>query len=82
MSVILSSFRARLAATERETAIDALKVTNGGLCAAARLCGLPRSQFRRIILRYSLQSLLKPAPKMTQANRHMGNAAWQALGEM
>ena len=79
--IILSSFRARLEATERELAIEALRATNGAIVAAARLCGLHKSQMRRIVVRYNLVNLLKPAPRVTRASEQCGNAAWRALGD-
>ena len=82
MTVVLSSFRARLEVTERDLAVEALKVTDGGIVAAARLCGLHKSQMRRIVVRYHLENLLKPAPRVTRANlEQSGNAAWRALGD-
>jgi DNA-binding NtrC family response regulator len=78
MSVILSSFRERLAAAERDLAIEALKVTDGAITAAARLCGLHKSQLRRIVVRHQLESMLRPASR-ANTEKHFGNAAWRAL---
>lgn len=82
MSIVISSFRARLEATERELAREALQATNGAIVAAARLIGLHKSQMRRIVVRHHLEPMLKPAPRVTRANlEQSGNAAWRALGE-
>lgn len=81
MSVILSSFRARLEAAERDLAVEALAVTDGGICAAARLCGMHPFQMRRIVVRHSLQAMLKPAARVNTNVQH-GNAAWRALGDV
>lgn len=78
MTIVLSSFRARLEATERDLAIEALRVSNGGIVAAARLCGLHKSQMRRIVVRYHLENLLKPAPR-ARVTLQSGNAGWHAL---
>jgi transcriptional regulator with GAF, ATPase, and Fis domain len=79
-SIVLSSFRARQEAQERDLAVEALKVSDGCVSAAARLCGLNRISFRRIIVRYSLQSMLKAG---SRANRTLrGNAAWRALADV
>jgi len=79
MSVVLSSFRARLQATERELAIEALRVAGGGIKAAARLVGLDRSQMRRIVVRHELQNLLVSHSPGVGSVRG-GNDAWKALG--
>ncbi len=76
MSVVLSSFRARMQQTERDLATEALKVTGGSVKTAARLVGLHHTQFRRIIVRHSLQGLLCLNPARS------GNCAWRALGAM
>lgn len=76
--IILSSFRARLAATERDLAVEALMVTNGAILAAARLCGLDKSSFRRIVVRHHLEGLLVNHSSGAGVARG-GNAAWRAL---
>jgi len=77
--IIISSFRARQERQECDLAIEALKVAHGSIVEAARLCGLNRVSFRRIVRRYSLQALLKTG---SRANRtHRGNAAWRALAD-
>jgi transcriptional regulator with GAF, ATPase, and Fis domain len=81
MSVVLSSFRARLEATERELVVEALAVTDGGICAAARMCGMHPFQMRRIVQRHQLQALLKPASR-ARPPEQFGNAAWRALGDV
>ncbi len=79
MTTILSSFRARLARTERELAVEALTVTHGAITAAARLCGLHKSQMRRIVLRHGLQGLLVNHSSGADEARG-GNQAWKELG--
>jgi transcriptional regulator with GAF, ATPase, and Fis domain len=79
MSVILSSFRARLQATERDLAVEALKVADGSINQAARLTGLHRYQLRRIVVRHNLQALLK---RHSNAGQDLcGNEAWRALAD-
>lgn len=78
MSVVLSSFRARLQRAEREFAVEALTITDGGITAAARLLGLHKSQLRRIVLRHELEGMLRPASR-ANTEKHFGNAAWRAL---
>ncbi len=76
MTIVLSSFRARIRAAEGTLAVEALQAAGGNLNAAAKLVGLHKSQLRRIIVRQGLIDLLKKhAPRS-------GNAAWRALGEM
>lgn len=85
--IVLSSFRARLGAYERDLAAEALKVTHGGIIAAARLCGLHKSSMLRIVRRHGLQSLQQQAPRSRLDYRDEtadsgGNAAWKALGDV
>lgn len=75
MTIVLSSFRARLHAAEREIAIEALTATHGAVNPAARLCGLHPSQLRRIIKRHNLQ------PHLSRHAPRGGNEAWRELGE-
>lgn len=78
MTIILSSFRARLQAAERELAVEAVTVADGSINQAARLTGLHRSQLRRILQRHGLVSLLRShASHAGMATG--GNAAWRAL---
>lgn len=79
MTIVLSSFRARQEVQERELAVEALKVCNGCVSAAARMCGLNRISFRRIVVRYNLQPLLKVGSRANLTQR--GNAAWRALAD-
>lgn len=80
MSITLSSFRARLQATERDLTVEALTVADGSINAAARLTGLHRYQLRRIVLRHNLQPLLK---RHSNAGQDLcGNAAWRALADV
>jgi transcriptional regulator with GAF, ATPase, and Fis domain len=80
MTIVLSSFRARQEAQERELAVEALRVNDGCVSAAARMCGLNRISFRRIIIRYELQVMVK---RGSTANLTMrGNAAWRALADV
>lgn len=80
MSVVLSSFRARLQATERDLAVEALKVADGSIHAAAKLMGLHPYQLRRIVVRHELLVMLK---RHTNAGRDLcGNAAWRALADV
>ena len=75
MTIVLSSFRARMQATEKTLAIEALTISGGSVKPAARQVGLHHRQLWRIIRKYQLESLL---------NRHAargGNAAWHALGD-
>jgi transcriptional regulator with GAF, ATPase, and Fis domain len=76
MTIILSSFRARLEATERDLAIEAIKASHGSVSAAARLCGLHPFQMRRIIERHDLQSYID------KHSARGGNLAWRALGSV
>lgn len=76
--IVLSSFRARLDAAERDLAVEALKVAHGSITQAARLTGLPRSQLRRVVLRHNLTALLVNH----QSAARGGNAAWLALGDV
>lgn len=78
MSIVLSSFRARLQATERDLAIEALTVTNGGMTAAARLMGVHKYQLRRVVLRHNLQAYVHAQPLGRPAG---GNEAWRALAD-
>jgi transcriptional regulator with GAF, ATPase, and Fis domain len=76
MTIILSSFRARMHVAERTLAVEALKATGGNVTAAALMVGLHHTQLRRIIERHQLAALVsRHAPRS-------GNAAWRALGEM
>lgn len=80
MSIVLSSFRARLAAEERALAVEALAVADGSINAAARLTGLHRYQLRRIVVRHALQPMLK---RHSNAGQDLcGNAAWRALADV
>lgn len=80
MSVVLSSFRARLHTAERDFAIEALKVADGSINAAARLTGLHRYQLRRIVVRHELQAMLK---RHSNAGQDLcGNAEWRALADV
>lgn len=79
MSIVLSSFRARLQATERDLAIEALKATHGAIGSAARLCGLHPYQMRRIIDRHHLQDFVS-RPLLRRGPRS-GNALWLTLGD-
>lgn len=76
MTVVLSSFRARLEAAERDYAVEALKATFGSVNSAARLCGLHPFQFRRIVERHGLQ------PLISKHAARGGNSAWRALGDV
>lgn len=80
MTVVLSSFRARQELQERDLAIEALKVCDGCVSAAARMCGLNRISFRRIVTRHSLQAMLKAGSRANRTQR--GNAAWRALADV
>lgn len=80
MSVVLSSFRARLHAAERDFAVEALKVADGSINHAARLTGLHRYQLRRIVVRHKLQALLTRASAKGKAIG--GNSLWRGLGEV
>lgn len=77
MTIILSSFRARLQAAERDLAVEALAVADGSINQAARLTGLHRSQLRRILERHGLTSMLRRHSTAGMATG--GNAAWRAL---
>lgn len=80
MTVILSSYRARLEAAERDIAVEALKVADGSINHAARLMGLHPFQLRRIVVRHDLQGLLK---RHSNAGKDLcGNAAWRALADV
>jgi transcriptional regulator with GAF, ATPase, and Fis domain len=80
MTIVLSSFRARLHAAEREFAVEALTVADGSINQAARLTGLHRYQLRRIVVRHELQALLK---RHSNAGQDLcGNAAWRALADV
>lgn len=73
--IVLSSFRARIYALERDLATEALLSTHGAVNTAARLCGLHPFQFRRIIERHKLYGYIsRHAPRG-------GNEAWRALGD-
>lgn len=78
--IILSSFRARLDAAERDLAIEALAAEHGSITRAARLVGLHRFQLRRIVVRHGLQHLLHQASRATFSEH--GNAAWRALADV
>ncbi len=80
MAVILSSFRARLQAAERENAVEALTACDGCITQAARLIGVHRYQLRRIVLRHHLEGMLK---RHSNAGQDLcGNAAWRALADV
>lgn len=73
MSVVLSSYRARMESTERQIIVEALQCSGGSVKPAARVIGLPASQLRRIIERLGLWTF-------TNANAaRSGNAEWRAL---
>lgn len=76
MTIVLSSFRARLEATERDLVVEALTVSNGCLRQAARLTGLHRWQLRRLIIRHGLESLRHAGHPGAPLK---GNEAWRAL---
>lgn len=76
MSVVLSSFRARLEAAERELTVEALQATHGAVKPAARLCGLHPSILFRNIRKFGLRHLVSRHAART------GNDAWRALGDV
>lgn len=75
MSVVLSSFRARLEAAERDLTVEALQATHGAVKPAARLCGLHPCILFRNIRRFNLKHLV------SRHSARAGNAAWRALGD-
>lgn len=75
MSIVLSSFRARLRAVERDLTVEALKATHGSVKPAARTIGLHPSQLRRLIERYNLQAMI------SRHHARGGNGAWRSLGD-
>lgn len=77
MTIVLSSFRARQDAYEREIATEALKASDGYMARAARLVGLHPSRFREIVKRHNLRPLLNREP----FKRGGGNAAWRSLAD-
>lgn len=77
--IVLSSFRARQEAHERDLAVEALKVADGSVTRAAALTGLHRAQLRRIVAKYKLLSLLKRHNRTGKAIG--GNAAWRSLAD-
>ena len=76
MTIVLSSFKARIETTERELVVEALTVSNGCVSQAARLTGLHRWQLNRIIYRHGLQALKHPGKPGAPLK---GNDAWRAL---
>lgn len=79
MTVVLSSFAERLKVAERDFAVEALKVADGSINAAAKLTGLHRTQLRRIVVRHELQPLLK---RHSNAGQDLcGNAEWRSLAD-
>ena len=79
MTVILSSYRARVEAAERETIREALTVSHGVMAVAARTLGLHPWHLRKIVTRLGLKALLHPGRRENLTKR--GNAAWRALSD-
>lgn len=72
MTIILSSFKARIEVTERTMIVEAMTAANGSVAKAAEISGLHPFQFRRILNRYNLKHLIIHRPKW-------GNQEWKAL---
>lgn len=79
MTIVLSSYRARVEAAERETIKEALTVSHGVMAVAARTLGLHPWHLRKIVTRLDLKDMLRRGTRRRIHNS--GNAAWHALAD-